>query len=324
MSFKILSSRNFSTGCYWPAAWAAENALASILHTQIFAPNLPRRQYILFENRIARIVSRICKAQRNLVFFGSGKDVFLFLMGFNRETLPLLCDKRKRKWIYVFDCWQPEWENTEKLLKSAANIERIYFSGSQAAEHFSNIFPTKVSWLPQAADSSEFPRDRLTLDKRLPIILNIGRSNTVLDEFFLEYSKNRGLRYLYPGSDEFRNLGSRVNFLTSLQHASIVVVHPRNLQTPEITGCVSMLTARYFEAYSAGAVVCGFKPTSDEFQQVLGSMPFVEFSENFSDELDSALLDTQKWEKAQLRCLKLHTWEARLMPVAVEIKNAYS
>jgi hypothetical protein len=74
-----------------------------------------------------------------------------------------------------------------------------------------------------------------------------------------------------------------------------------------------MLTARYFEAYLSGAVVCGIKPSSGEFDAVLHGLPFVEYRDaaSFAEELKQALANRSPWIAARNEILRRHTWTNR-------------
>ena len=49
------------------------------------------------------------------------------------------------------------------------------------------------------------------------------------------------MRYLCQIEDERVLFSDRKDFLGALEQSQIVVVHPRNVDSPEITGSVSML-----------------------------------------------------------------------------------
>jgi len=306
-----------------PVAWAAEDALSRACGAVLFAPNLERRSYWLERNRAARLVRRIIPAVSRCVYSGMGTNVFLFLMGFHRDILPVLNDPKRQKCIYLFDSWEPEWTEIESLLRAAKNISKVYFSSSQTADHFRGRLPFPIEWLPQAFDRQEAASDCQDPRQKKKVVLNIGRSNTQLDEFFHEFCRQHGFQYIVPGKIGGVTCDTRAEYLSLLHSSAIVLVHPRNLQYPETTGCVSLLTARYFEAFSSGSVVCGFKPTSGEFERVLCDFPFVEYSASFESDLLAAVQQPQVWADARRRCLKDHTWDARLAPVANELRKGF-
>ena len=268
------------------------------------------------ENRVARVLNLYVPLLSDFLCWGFGSELFLFLMGFHRDILPILNDPKRRKWIYVFDSWEPEWENIERILLSSHGIEQVFFSSSQTVEHFRGRVPFPVEWLPQACDRSEIAADSADGATKARVVLNIGRTNSVLDHFFESFCERNNFAYFVPGRPGSPRCESRAEYLKLLHSSAIVVVHPRNMQYPEVTGCVSLLTARYFEAYSAGAVVCGYKPTSGEFEKVLGDMPFIEYGDSFEEQLLAALEQPDVWKYGKARCAANHTWDARLASLA--------
>jgi hypothetical protein len=248
------------------------------------------------------------------MFFGLRNDLFLFMMVLRKQFMPLLEDSSRKKRIYLFDTWEPGWYELERSLNRAKGVQAVFMSSLQAATHFQGRFSFPVSWLPQAANRKEFNSTNGDWRNKKNIILNIGRTNKLLNAFFEMFATKHGYEYIRPHIYGEVNFERREDLLRVLYQSKIVVVHPHNLDSPEITGCVSTLTARYFEAYQSSAVVCGFKPSSNEFDQVLSGMPFVVFDEpeSFEIALLDALKHPSKWIEAGLKCQASHTWEERL------------
>ena len=308
-----------------PVAWAAEEAFANATGAKIVTDWTPgpsqNGRFHALVRRLQRVVG-VSTSQHGVTTRAS-RDVILFLMGLSKDVLPVLQDVSWRKWLYLFDTWEPGWQLTEDILQKAMSVQCVYMSSSQSVEHFRGRLQCDVQWLPQAAISTEFSPKALDWGKKRKTILNIGRTNRVLDDFFVGFSQKHGFKYLrdeYPGQMLFK---TRAAFLSALYEAQIVVVHPRNFEYPELTGRVSMLTARNFEAYQSGGVVCGFKPDSGEFERVLDGFPFVEFgcAEQFEVELLSAVRDSSCWRTATEECMRRHTWECRVSKMAHSIQQ---
>ncbi len=310
----VVSLRAFrETGFYMRVAWSAEEALARAIDARLMVPDLPKRSYYFRRNRIARMLRRSWpNFGRDLLLFDCRRDVMLFLMWCDFAVGDVLANPRRRKWVYLFDTWEPQWAQIGKYMKEWRNIGGVMFSSSQAAEHFREIMPFPVFWCPQAADAREFEIPAPPA-KRARSIVNIGRPNRALDDFFIRFAERHGFRYVSQRTPLGTIFKYRADFVRELLGSSIVVVHPRNIDSPEVTGKVSMLTARYFEAYQSGAVVCGFKPNSGEFEKVLGDYPFVEFTgeKAFQEELLEQLKNPRVWAEARNRALKEHSWDAR-------------
>lgn len=271
----------------------------------------------MHQNRIARLARNVwptLQTQRQ-IFVGIGRDVVLFQMSLDRSITPLLEDPSRRKWLYLFDTWQPDWPNIERVLSRARNLSGLFLASSQSAEYFAGRFSFPVHWMPQAAQAGEFSESARDWSCKRNVVFNIGRTNDELVSFFQAFCSKHGYEFIrerVPGEVCFE---SRADFIRTLHEASIVVVHPRDLQYPEVTGCVSMLTARNFEAYQSASVVCGFKPGSAEFDRLFPEMPFVEFHDarQFESELLDAVKQPHRWVSASIECENSHTWEHRLV-----------
>jgi len=302
-----------------PVAWAAEDAFSRVTGAKIdtswpFFFNLHNGSN-QFTRRIIQFLTipSYCRSK----LFRSTQDVFMFLMDFPKKLIPLFCNPSLRISLYLFDVWEPGWNRLEEFLSAASGIQRVFMSSYQAAEHFRDRLRIEVKWVPQAANSSEFSFVAKEWKRKKNIIINMGRKNRVLDDFLVEFSRKYNFDYIrgrYPGEVRFK---FRKDFLNALYSARVVVVHPQNLDQPEKTGCVSMLTARYFEAYQSGGVVCGFKPHSGEFEKVLGGFPFVEYTNScqFESDLLSAIASPEPWIAAVDLCREFHTWERRLLSI---------
>lgn len=306
---KILTSRNDVEGCYMPVAWGAEDALARLSGFQI-APirdQTPGAGSVSTLNRFRPVLGRLSRLSRD-------KDAFIFAMGLDKSTRFLLQDSSIRKWLYIFDTWEPQWERLANELRAAKQLKGVYLSSSQTALYLQERLDCPVAWVPQAARLDEFSLDSLGWSNKSNIVLNIGRVNQTLDSFFLRFSEKHDFEYIrerIPGQVCF---ASRSDFLDAIRKAKIVVVHPRDMEYPDVTGCVSMLTARYFESYQSSSVVCGYKPRSGEFETVMQGFPFIEHADDsqFERELIEALSAPYVWGGARERCLESHTWDRRL------------
>ncbi len=264
---------------------------------------------------------RLPSLERRLRHAGLARNVFVCAMWLDKQYRYLLQDARRRKWVYLFDTWEPHWDYIEGEARCWRNVAEVYFSSLQTAEYMRGRLDIPVSWLPQASGIAATQCWRQQAKE--PIVYNIGRPNSVLEAFFRDWCARRGFRYVTQGPVDAALLSSREAFEALLGRARVVVVHPRNIDSPEVTGSVSMITARFYEAYRCGAVVCGFKPSSGEFERVFAGYPFVEYRSpvQFSEALEEALADERPWQHAREHALMNHNWTARLGPVASDIRE---
>lgn len=294
-------------------AFEAEDAMAKYLGKTVLAIDLPKREYILTKNRFSRNFLKLFGAFSPNLFFGCGKNVFLYLMWCDSRVYPLMRHPGIRKTIYIFDSWEPAWSSIEDEMMRWKNVNAVYFSSSQIVNYLRNKVPYPVRWCPQATAISAAENHPVLEVLERPLVLNIGRPNKILSQFFVKFCSDTGMKYISQDSLEGIIFQSRQDFINTLLRSAIVIVHPRNIDYPEVTGCVSMLTSRYFEAYHSGGVVCGFKPSTGEFEKVLGDLPFVEYSNptDFKAQLLEAMQKKDIWLEARSRIQKEHSWEVR-------------
>lgn len=243
-------------------------------------------------------------------------------MGCDFSVWDIMTNPRRRKWVYFFDSWEPDWKTIEDYIKDWRNVGAVFFSSSQTVDHFKERFDFPVIWCPQAGDAKEF-ENYIPLEERPNQIINIGRPNCRLNDFFSSFAERKKFRYFSQKSNLDIIFYHRVDFLNALLTSKIIIVHPRNIDSPEVTGRVSLLTARYFEAYQAGAIVCGFKPNSGEFEKVFGEYPFVEFSNErqFEEQLLEQLRHPGVWLEARNKALMEQCWDERVKMINSHISH---
>jgi hypothetical protein len=317
LPLNVISFRKFEKGYFMDVACDAENALAALPGNRLLAPDYPVREYVLTRNRVARTLLRHAPGWSPDLFMGCGGHRFFFLMWCDRRVFPLMRNASIKKSAYLFDTWEPDWAWMESEMAGWRNIGAVYFSSSQAARHFKPRLPYAVRWCPQATTVPQAPRVQSSGQR---VVLNIGRPNKTLSAFFKSFCAEQGMTYLSQDTVEGILFASRRDFLDTLLRSAIVVVHPRNIDSPEMTGAVSMLTSRYFEAYHSGGIVCGFKPQSGEFEQVLADYPFIEFTDaqRFKAQLLAALDQPEPWRQACERAQREHTWAQRAQLISAD------
>lgn len=325
MSITIVSMRCASNHYALEVSNEAEEALQRVTSERLIIPSFKNRSYFFRRNRISRNIIKIFPGfGRNLLPEISGNSV-LFLMYVDWNLDGFLSSNRSRKWIYLFDSWEPQWSDLEKRFGAWRNVGCLYLSSSQAVEHFQSRVEFPVKWLPQASTYEYVPLDGIYIeDEQKRIILNIGRPNISLDNFFLNFSKKYDFQYFSQSSMEGILFKNRKEFLSMLNNAAIVVVHPRNIDHSDLTGNVSMVTARYFEAYQSGAVVCGFKPSGIEFKKVFDGYPFLEMHshDDFERDLLEELEQTEKWRIVAEQAREQHNWDVRAREIIADINSS--
>lgn len=178
---------------------------------------------------------------------------------------------------WIFDCWGPQFEAWEALLKRH-RARVAFFSARDAAAHFASVIPGLTAhWLPEACDPALFHPER-PLASRSIHVLELGRKHAALHERIREPLARAGVthRFAIDGTrtpifstldDTYRALGD----------TAIMACFPKTITHPSEAGGVETMTQRYLEAIGSGCVCYGRAPR--ELVDLFGFNPVVEMDE---------------------------------------------
>ncbi len=218
--------------------------------------------------------------------------------------------------IYVWDCWQPEYDDWKEVLDDL-KADYIFFSFKQTYEHFKNDY--KCCWIPQSANRYYF-KDLETPKTRL--FMQMGRVNPILHKKILSYLKKNGK----PDTDEnyvYRRDKTQLLFpelpelVRQINASKYMVCIPKCYENPKRTGDVCAFTGRYYETIACKTMIIGKKPLV--FDELFPSDGMIEFEDDFSDfdtKIDAIEKDEERYRQIVDRnyewFMEHHTWSHRL------------
>ena len=197
------------------------------------------------------------------------------------ETLLRSLSKSHPVAIYMFDVWEPDFAEWERLL-NRINASHLYFAYKAAADHFARL-RDGVHFLPQSMNEAVFhPHDC----KKTRLFMQMGRRIEVFHKAVLHYmsaheipacdenyiyEKERG-QIIYPKFEELSENISKTKFF---------ICAPRSFEETAAAGSCSDVTARFYEAMACKTLIVGIKP--DTFDLLFPSDAMIALAPDGSD-----------------------------------------
>lgn len=198
----------------------------------------------------------------------------------NKYLLKALKKQGKKVALYIYDCWEPEFDDWQKTIDEI-DPDYVFFCFKQTWEHYKDIY--NCYWIPQSADLDIFkPLDI----KKSRLFIQMGRVNTGLHEAILAYLEKKGLpdnkeNYIYRRDRNELIYPELPDLVRGINESKYIVCVPKCYENFKRTGNVSGITARYFEAMACKTMIIGKKPST--FDELFPTDGMVEFSEDLSD-----------------------------------------
>ena len=228
--------------------------------------------------------------------------------------------------LYVWDCWEPEYEKWERILEDL-NPDYIFWSFKQNWQYFREKFPNSY-WIPQSANRYYFkylgiPKSRL--------FMQMGRVNKEMHEKILSYLDSNGLsdtdeNYVYRRKEKEALFPKLPDLVREINRSKYIVCIPKIYESANKTGNVCAMTGRYYESIVCKTMIIGKKPTV--FDELFPSEGMIEFEDNLSDfdeRINELENDTEKYQRiinANYECfMNHHTWGHRLESILQIINN---
>ena len=246
-----------------------------------------------------------------------------------RSNLPLLKklqESGNELAIYVWDCWEPEYEEWEAVLKDL-KPNYIFLSFKQNWLHFKEIF-NNCYWVPQSANRYFFKALDIPKTRRF---IQMGRVNKPMHDSILSYLKKKGLpdtddNYVYRRKEKEALFPELPDLVREINRSRYIVCIPKCYENPKRTGDVCAMTGRYYESIVCKTLIIGKKPLV--FDELFPSDGMIEFKEDLSDfdeRIDDLENDPEKYTRIvenNYECfMKHHTWSNRLDQMLDIINN---
>ena len=292
---------------------------------------------ILYKSLILKNISRVIKKigfepicdsftrkhHDNAVFMYIAMN--LVYLKSNRYLLKELKKNGNKLSLYVYDCWEPEFDAWQKVFDEL-KPDYIFFCFKQTWEHYKDRY--NCYWVPQSADLDFF--QDLGIEKTR-MFIQMGRVNPQMHEAIKSYLNKKGIpdtddNYVYRRKEKTDLFPKLPDLVREINRSRYIVCVPKCYENFKRTGNVSGITARYFESIACKTMIIGKKPVS--FDELFSSDGMIEFKEDLSD-FDDLIQDLEnhkeKYEEIvnkNYECLmKNHTWGNRLDQI-MEIVNS--
>jgi hypothetical protein len=251
------------------------------------------------------------KKEDNYVVFGYQKEKFF----------PYFHYKAKLKILWMYDAWEPLFEDIEKTIRQY-NINILLTASKQSATYFNslNISNFHSEWVPEGVDVSLYkfiPYKERTID-----VLQLGRKwneyheniKIIENEFIYKYEKIAG-EIIFD---------TREDFLTGLANSKISICVPSNITHPHITGNISTITNRYLQSMASRCLILGKMP--DDMKYLFDYNPIIEIDEeNPVAQIESILANFDNYisliEKNYNTIKDFHNWKNRVENIESIILN---
>lgn len=197
------------------------------------------------------------------------------------KTLKRLSKQGNNVVLYCFDTWESHYERWEKMF-FLIKPKFIFMAYKSSKEYFAKLFEN-VFFIPQSMDEKYFyPRD--VRKKRL--IMQMGRKNSRIHNVILNYLHDNEMedcdenyvyerengKIIYPDTDELaENICSTKFFVCAAQ----------SLENMALTGKISDVTARFYEAMACKTLIIGYKP--DTYDELFLDNSMIELKPDVSD-----------------------------------------
>ncbi len=272
-----------------------------------------------------RIIQKIIELYPNIFSLKLSEkyqDVFTILMSPPDiyKLIPLTLFS-KRKHIYIYDLWKPEYQYFEKCLRSL-NITNVFFSSRQTQQYFNKKcydLQTKFYWLPEAV-SSEIYQFLDYKDKSIDL-LSFGRKYDLYHDSILEYAQNNNINYIYQ-KDKIV-FDNKTDFTQGLANSKISLCFPASVTSNKV-GNISKITMRYFQSMASKCLILGKAP--DDIKYLFDYNPVIEIDEkNPCEQLQEILYNYKNYipliERNYQEVISKHLYKNRVDKILDIIQN---
>ena len=266
------------------------------------------KKSLFIDYRVKNSIKRI-KGQDKVFFPIMG----LFEADFHINTLEKIGN---RLVIYIFDCWESDYDQWDKLLKKI-NPYVVCFAYKKSAEYFAKKGYI-THFMPQSMDEKIFyPRE---VEKNR-LFIQMGRKVQILHELALQYMKKNNINdadeaYVYertPGTIIFPDANELAKNICSTK---FFFAAPQLVHNHKVTGDISEVTARFYEAMACKTLIVGIKP-ADSFDLLFpyqNAMIEVD-KDNFDEKIDYYLTHDDEYKNMVCKnydyVMKNHRWRNR-------------
>ncbi len=255
--------------------------------------------------------------------------VFFAVMGLNEAVIfkHTLKKCHKKLILYVFDCWESQWEKWKKIFDEI-NPWAICFAYKKSKEHFSELI-SNCWFLPQSMDSRYF-HDYEKGKERL--FMQVGRRTDKLHNMVINYLKSNRIQnsrdnYIYEKKKGSLIFEDTSQLAEEMGKTYFFIAAPQNIENDKYTGSISEVTARFYEAMACKTLIIGIKP-EDSFDELFPYYEaMIEVNEESFERVINQFLEDREYYNAIVDrnfnyVMQHHRWENLFESLLTMIKLA--
>ena len=253
--------------------------------------------------------------------------VFFSLMGMYEAInhMPTLKKIHNQLILYIFDCWESDYEKWTDILEEIKPCY-IFFAYKKATMHFSKKF-NNCYYMPQSMDINFFFDHKREKGR---LFMQMGRRTELLHSIVLDYLNRKELpdipeNYIYEKEKGKIIFKSTEELASEINKTYFFLAAPNNIENSQMTGAISEVTARFYEAMACKSLIIGIKP-SDSFDELFPyEDAMIEVTEDgFVEKIDELLNDKEKYKEIvdynYNYVMEHHRWKNRFEQM-IEVLN---
>ncbi|MBQ6334412.1 MAG: glycosyltransferase family 1 protein [Erysipelotrichaceae bacterium] len=228
--------------------------------------------------------------------------------------------------IYIWDCWEPEYERWTGIIDDL-KPDYLILSFKQNYLYFSQLYDN-CYWVAQSANTYFFKDLNIPKTRRF---MQMGRVNPGMHAKILAYLDKKGLEdnndnYVYRRKEKEALFPDLNDLVKEINRSRYIVCIPKCYESPHKTGDICAMTGRYYESIACKTLIIGKKPLIfDELFPEDGMIEFDEDLKDFDEKIDELENDEGKYWTIVNRnydhFMKYHTWANRLEKIMAIIND---
>ena len=233
------------------------------------------------------------------------------------SILKAVSQKTNHLLIYCFDTWESEytyWEDAFKKIKPYC----VFFAYKESHLYFKEK-GIRTGFVPQSMDEQFFFPHNVSKER---LFMQMGRKNTKIHDMIIGYLERHNIldtddNYVYERHLANIIYPDTMDLAENISRTRFFVCAPQSLENSKLTGKISDVTARFYEAMACKAIIIGFKP--DTYDELFPSDSMIELNpdgSDFDEKIDELINNVEEYdEKVNVNYQYLqekHRWKNRL------------
>lgn len=257
-----------------------------------------------------------------------GKNILFIAMGlfdltkYQRELQ--MISQNNNLGIYCFDVWETMYKKYSEILK-IIKPKMIFFAYKEAYLHFKKQYMS--FFVPQSMDETFFYPRHI---KKRRLFIQIGRKNEKIHNLIIKYLNKNNIKlddtsYIYEKEKGKILFPSTDDLAVEIAASKYFVAAPQSCENSLLTGRVSDVTARFYEAMACKTLIIGYKP--DTFDDLFPCDAMVDLNgveEDFGNIISWYENNPKEYQRIVNRnyeyLVKYNTWRVRFLTIL----SAYS